>query len=54
MAWHGYDPKDLSVRLFSKGGDLKVKTLSAWDMKPIFEGNTVHEPSQLKLNKSKK
>ncbi len=36
VAWHEYDPKDLSVRLFSKGGDLKVKSLSAWDMNSIY------------------
>ena len=24
VAWHEYDPQDLQVSLFSKGGDLKV------------------------------
>ncbi|MDG1357788.1 MAG: sialate O-acetylesterase, partial [Akkermansiaceae bacterium] len=36
VAWHEYNPNDLHIRLFSNGGDLKVKSLSAWDMKPIF------------------
>ena len=36
VAWHDYDPKDLHVNLFSKGGDLKVKKVSAWQMKSIY------------------
>lgn len=36
VGWHVYDPKDLHVSLFSKGGDLKVKSVSAWKMKPIY------------------
>ena len=36
VAWHEYDPKDLHVSLFSKGGDLKVKSVSAWQMKSIY------------------
>ena len=36
VAWHEYDPKDLHVSLFSKGGDLKVKNVSAWKMKSIY------------------
>jgi beta-fructofuranosidase len=36
LAWHKYDPQDLQVRLFSKGGDLKVKRMSAWQMKSIY------------------
>ena len=36
VAWHEYDPKDLHVSLFSKGGDLKVKKVSAWKMKSIY------------------
>ena len=35
LAWHEYDPQDLQVRLFSKGGDLKVKRMSAWQVKSI-------------------
>ena len=36
VGWHDYDPQDLHVSLFSKGGDLKVKKVSAWKMKPIY------------------
>ena len=36
VAWHEYDPKDLHVSLFSKGGDLKVNKVSAWQMKSIY------------------
>jgi beta-fructofuranosidase len=36
VAWHEYDPKDLHVSLFSKGGDLKVKSVSAWQMKSCY------------------
>ena len=40
VAWHEYDPKDLHVSLFSKGGDLKVKNISAWQMKSIYKTAT--------------
>jgi len=36
LAWHAYDADDLHVSLFSKGGDLKVKHISAWQMKSIY------------------
>ena len=36
VAWHDYNPQDLHVSLFSKGDDLKVKNVSAWQMKPIW------------------
>ena len=36
VGWHVYDPKNLHVSLFSKGGDLKVKSVRAWKMKPIY------------------
>ena len=36
LAWHEYDLQDLHVSLFSKGGDLKVKNVSAWQMKSIW------------------
>jgi sucrose-6-phosphate hydrolase SacC (GH32 family) len=36
VAWHDYDPKDLHVSLFSKGGDLKVRKVSAWKMNSIY------------------
>ena len=31
LAWHDYDPQDLHVSLFSKGGDLKVKSVPLAD-----------------------
>ena len=36
VAWHEYDPKNLHVSPFSKGGDLKVKRVSAWKMNSIY------------------
>ena len=36
VAWHDYDADNLHVSLFSKGGDLKVKNVSAWQMKSIY------------------
>ena len=36
VGWHDYDPQDLHISLFTKGGDLKVKSVSAWQMKPIY------------------
>ena len=36
VGWHDYDPEDLHVSLFSKGGDLNVKRVRAWKMKPIY------------------
>ena len=36
VGWHDYDPKHLHVSLFSKGGDLDVKSVSAWKMKSIY------------------
>lgn len=36
VAWHEYNPEDLHVSLFSKGGDLKVKTISSWKMNSIY------------------
>ncbi|MEK9748624.1 MAG: glycoside hydrolase family 32 protein [Pseudomonadales bacterium] len=36
LAWHAYDADDLHLSLFSKGGDLKVKHISAWQMKSIY------------------
>ena len=35
LAWHEYDPQNLHVSLFSNGGDLRVKNVSAWQMKSI-------------------
>ena len=36
LAWHQYDADDLHFSLFSKGCDLKVKKVSAWQMKSIY------------------
>ena len=36
VGWHVYDPKDLHVSLFTKDGDLKVKSVSAWKMRSIY------------------
>lgn len=36
VAWHEYKPEDLNVSLFSKGGDLLVKQVTAWKMKSIY------------------
>jgi len=36
VGWHDYDADDLHVSLFSTGGDLKVKSVSAWQMKSIY------------------
>ncbi len=36
VAWHEYDPKELHVSLFSKGGDLKCKNVSSWKMNSIY------------------
>ena len=36
VGWHHYDPQDLHISLFTKGGELKVKKVSAWKMKPIY------------------
>jgi beta-fructofuranosidase len=43
VAWHEYDPKDLQVSLFSKGSDLKVKSVSAWQMQSSYTKATVGE-----------
>jgi len=43
VAWHAYKPKDLRVSLFSKGGDLTCKRISAWQMKSIYGEATVGE-----------
>ena len=37
VGWHDYDADDLHISLFSKGGDLKVKRISAWQMKSIYK-----------------
>ena len=36
VGWHVYDSEDLHVSLFSKGGELKVKSVRAWKMKSIY------------------
>ena len=36
VAWHEYDPMDLHISLFSKGGDMTIKTISSWKMNSIY------------------
>jgi sucrose-6-phosphate hydrolase SacC (GH32 family) len=36
VAWHEYNPKDLHVSLFSKGGNVTVKSISSWKMNSIY------------------
>ena len=36
VGWHHFDPQDLHISLFTKGGDLKVRSVRAWKMKPIY------------------
>ena len=43
VAWHEYSPDRLHVSLFAKGGDLVVKRVTAWSMKPIYEGACVFD-----------
>jgi len=43
VAWHEYPPDHLNVSLFTKGGDLVVKQVTAWKMKSIYEGDGVFE-----------
>ena len=38
VAWHDYDPKDVHVRLFSKGGAVTVDKVEAWSMKSAYSG----------------
>ena len=38
VASHKYEPENLGVRLFSKGGDILVKEVKAWKMKSIYPG----------------
>ena len=35
VAWHEYDTRDIHVSLFSKGGDVTVKSISSWKMKSV-------------------
>ncbi|MDP6636920.1 MAG: GH32 C-terminal domain-containing protein [Phycisphaerae bacterium] len=36
VTWHEYDPKNIRVSLFSRGGELKIKSITAWNMKSIY------------------
>ena len=38
VAWHEYEPKDVHVSLFSKGGAVTVSELKAWRMKSAYSG----------------
>ena len=42
VAWHEYEPNDLHVSLFSKGGTLKVDRVTAWKMKSIYYADPIH------------
>ena len=44
VAWHEYDPANLGVSLFSTGGDLFVKKVTAWKMKSAYEGDCRFTP----------
>lgn len=37
VAWHEYAAGNLGISLFSKGGELKVKRLTAWPMRSSYE-----------------
>ena len=41
VAWHEYEPGDLRVSLFSKGGVLKLDRISAWKMKSIYRSDPI-------------
>jgi sucrose-6-phosphate hydrolase SacC (GH32 family) len=36
VAWHEYEPQDVHVALFSKGGDTTVKSVIAWNMNSTY------------------
>ena len=38
---HKRSHKLTNTQLFTKGADLQVKKVTAWKMKPIYQGNTV-------------
>ena len=46
VAWHEYDPKDISVSLFSQGGDLKVKSITSWKMNSIYRTQGVSKKTE--------
>ena len=50
VAWHEYDPKDISVSLFSQGGDLKVKSITSWKMNSIYRTQGVSKKSDRDTN----
>ena len=50
VAWHEYDPKDISVSLFSQGGDLKVKSITSWKMNSIYRTQGVSKKSDSDTN----
>lgn len=37
VAWHEYEPRDLHVSLFSNGGDSTIKSVTAWNIKSIYD-----------------
>jgi hypothetical protein len=38
VAAHKYEPGNVGVSLFSKGGDVVVKEVKGWKMKSIYAG----------------
>ena len=38
VAWHDYEPDNLHVSLFSKGGPVTVETVETWRMKSAYSG----------------
>jgi sucrose-6-phosphate hydrolase SacC (GH32 family) len=53
VAWHEYDPADLQVSLFSKGGDVRVNRVAAWDMKTIYRRDPQSVPSSSRSHLSR-
>ncbi len=45
--WHDYAPEDQHVALYSKDGDIKVRSVTGWKMRSIYEGTTSANPDRL-------
>ena len=37
MVWDDNKPEEVSISLFSKGGDVTIKDLKAWTIKSIYD-----------------
>ena len=46
---HEHFREDPNISLFTKDSDLIVKKVKSWKMKSIYQGSSVYEPSQIKL-----